>query len=509
MRRNGHPGDSPRRAALFLACALVAASWAPVVSAGVLLQPGDLQVRNDVQILADGGYLTAPVTGWPLPWASIAADLEDADPRTMSVLQLGAWRRLSAALGVEATDAVRTRVAFSARAGAAPLRWYRDTPRARETISAGVTDGGAGGFSYDLQLAAVHDPDDGREALRPDGSYVSFKAGNWLLDAGWLNRWWGPGWSGSIIYDTNARPAPGVSITRASARPFDLPGLDWLGPWRFTALVDRFDNDRAVPHPYFFGARFEFRPFESLTVGFSRTVEWGGQGMPEDWVHFRDMVLGTSYQDTGVPGSSLAGFDLRWNFKQTGQPFAAYVQEAGEDTSKAYHLPRKFAGLIGFETWGGFGEDGNSYRLFAEYADTTTGFLGLNSSRLSIYNVVYENYQYRSGYRYLGRTLGYPTDNDSRIVNVGAVISDVQARTLSLLLRAGTLNRDDANVPPPGGNPVAPRRTNLIGLETSLSMPLPQSLGRLSIAVGTERLAPAGAGAHFDNHIWVDWSHEF
>lgn len=477
--------------------------------AGNLLPPGNLQLRNDVQLLADGGYLAAPVETWPLPWAAIAADLEAADTNTMSPAQYGAWSRLTMALRLERVGGVRARAAVDARSGDPALRWYQHAPRAEQTASLGITNGVNGAVSYDLHVTAVHDADDGREVFRPDSSYLSLKAGNWLINTGWLNRWWGPAWSGSVILGTNARPAPGIAVSRARVTPFDLPVLEWLGPWRLTLFADRLEDDRAIPHPYLLGARFSFRPVDNLTIGFSRTVQWGGAGIAQDWVHFRDMLLGNSYRGTGVPGSSLGGFDIRWHFGLAGQPFALYLQEAGEDTSKAYHLPRKFAGLIGLETTGAIGAQGGMYRLFIEYADTTTGFLGLNSNEKGIYNVAYENHQYRNGYRYLGRTLGYPTDNDSRLLSIGAVVTDVQGHTLSLLLRGGELNRDDTNVSPPGGNPVAPRRTDLWDLEFAWSTPLPWAMGRLTLAAGTTRLAPVDADAWYGNRIRLGWTYGF
>jgi len=46
-----------------------------------------------------------------------------------------------------------------------------------------------------LSATVVADPDDDRE-LRPDGSYLAMSLGNWMVSAGYLDRWWGPGWQG-------------------------------------------------------------------------------------------------------------------------------------------------------------------------------------------------------------------------------------------------------------------------------------------------------------------------
>jgi hypothetical protein len=52
---------------LLIACAPAGADpWA---------RPGDLALRHDIQLLADAGVIKSPVSAWPIPWATIAADL--------------------------------------------------------------------------------------------------------------------------------------------------------------------------------------------------------------------------------------------------------------------------------------------------------------------------------------------------------------------------------------------------------------------------------------------------
>ncbi|HET6656086.1 MAG TPA: capsule assembly Wzi family protein [Gammaproteobacteria bacterium] len=488
---------------------------ASAASAASLIRPGDPQLRSDIELLADAGYIRAPVTSWPLPWTMIAADLQNANIAAMSPAEWGAWSRVVAALGIEQRHSPRARVGASVRAGdPPPLRWYDAEPRADQTLTLGLKSGTAGDFSYNAQLTLVHNADDHRETIRPDGSYASYHAGNWLINAGWINRWWGPGWSGSMSLSTNARPIPGIALSRASAEPFELPVLNWLGPWRFTLFVDRLEDDRYIPHPWFFGARFAFKPVHNVTIGLSRTSQWGGEGMPQDWVHFRDMVFGHSYhsnsayQGTGVPGSSQAGFDIRWHFDIGDQPFALYAYEGGVDASETTRIfPRKFTGMLGFETTGAM-NNGGSWRLFAEYADTTTGFLDLDNSS-DIYNVAYENGGYRSGYRYLGRSIAYTTDNDSRTVNIGAILSYAPHRSLTLLLRTGTINRDNRSDSPPGGNTVSRRAADLLAVAASWAADLPRAMGQIVIAAGVTRWEPANAAKYYDQRVSLSWCYEF
>ena len=53
-------------------------------------------------------------------------------------------------------------------------------------------------FAWKLEATVVADPDDD-QTVRPDGSYVAMSLGNWIVSAGYLERWWGPGWQGSLF----------------------------------------------------------------------------------------------------------------------------------------------------------------------------------------------------------------------------------------------------------------------------------------------------------------------
>ena len=48
------------------------------------------------------------------------------------------------------------------------------------------------------QAARIEDPADDDD-VRPDGSYVGVALGNWMLTAGWQDRFWGPSRDGSLI----------------------------------------------------------------------------------------------------------------------------------------------------------------------------------------------------------------------------------------------------------------------------------------------------------------------
>ena len=49
---------------------------------------------------------------------------------------------------------------------------------------------------------------------------------------GAMDRWWGPGWDGSLILSNNARPMPSLTIERNYSDASRWPVLRLFGPWR-------------------------------------------------------------------------------------------------------------------------------------------------------------------------------------------------------------------------------------------------------------------------------------
>ena len=92
------------------------------------------------------------------------------------------------------------------------LRDFAATPREEGEASAGIQwlgDRVAGA----LKVTVVSSPEDGKR-YRLDGSYVGFTVGNFMVSYGAMDRWWGPGWDGSLILSNNARPMPSLTIER-------------------------------------------------------------------------------------------------------------------------------------------------------------------------------------------------------------------------------------------------------------------------------------------------------
>src|SRR5699024_6874234 len=235
---------------------------ATAASATPLMMPGDSGLRSDVELLADAGILSGPVTTWPLSWAQVAADLERVpDGAHMAPAVAGALRRVRARLQQSERS---TRAGVYARGGTKPqfLRSFDDTPRA-EAETGAYLDWMYGRLSGRLQASYAVDPEDGHEA-RLDGAWLGITMGNWMLAGGFLDRYWGPTWQGGLIMSNNARPRAGVTLRRIRTTPFQSWWLNWIGPWNFTIFTERLEHARAHPNALLLGYRFAFRPFQSL-----------------------------------------------------------------------------------------------------------------------------------------------------------------------------------------------------------------------------------------------------
>ncbi|ORJ58780.1 hypothetical protein B5V00_11840 [Geothermobacter hydrogeniphilus] len=425
---------------VFFSSSLLAAPWQP---------PGDLLARHDLQLLSDEGVTNAPLSSWPVSLADFTS-VRNAEIKTNVPWADSAAMRLRQQFRKVRRPGITSRESFfSVADNPLVFRSFQTTPRERAEAGSAIEWLGKR-FAARLEVKALDDPADGN-AVRFDGSYIAATFGNWIFSFGAQDRWWGPGWDGSLILSTSARPVPGFSFQRKQSVPFSWPILNWLGPWKLEGFAGRLENSRFVSHSKLLGARFSFRPNRDLEIGLSRTAQWGGEGRPEDLDSLIDLILGRDNRGSeGIslsnePGNQLAGIDWRWRpplFRSCN--YAIYGQIVGEDEAGGF--PSRPMGLGGLEHWGG--AFAGSYRVYLEVADTSLDFYH-SSVR---YNKAYEHFIYKTGYRYKGRPLGHTMDNDGQSASLGWLWSGPAGIAWGGHLLYARLNRDGEDVLPPGGN---------------------------------------------------------
>jgi len=484
-------------AVLVLVCAGL-----PLVSlsavAGPTVTAGDSTLRHDIQLLADYGVIRGPVSTWPLAWGPILDDIHNYDGDTSNVAVADAISRLR----MRAQWATRQYdLKYEAHASAAEkpmrIRGYENTPRGNTELGGKLSWTGE---TVTIGLAAqVVDESLDDDSVRADGSIIGAALGNWLLSVNTLDRWWGPGWDGSIILSNNARPMPAISLDRNFTDAFRTRWLSWLGPWDLNVMMGQLEQDRVIPDALFFGMRFTFRPLRSLEIGLSRTAQWCGDGRPCDASTFADLLLGQDNRgDDGLdsstePGNQLAGLDFRWSARLSGIHGAFYGQLIGEDEAGGF--PSRYLGQFGVEA-SGLWRNEWSWRLFGEFAGTSCQFYE-SSER---FNCGYNHGVYQTGYRYKRRSIGHGADNDARVLSAGFLIVDSQEREWRLLLRSADLNRGGS---PDPGNTLTATPLDLLSFDLSHSRAF--EFGILEAGIGHEEREAVSGISRGDTRYYLQW----
>lgn len=452
-----------------LSCALVLAG-ATMSQAGPWADAGDRQLRSDIELLAQHGLIRGPITTWPLPWKQINARLTLDNGRPLPPHVASALARVRDKMPNEG-DFGRVKLALEAR-GATRTKTARDFGDAARDNADLTASAEVNWSATSLRINIGYQGDDFGDRLVFDGSQLAFALGNWAVYGGWVERWWGPGWSSSLNLSTNARPVPTVGFMRLDPRPFGTKWLSWLGRWQFNAFIGRLDDDeRFIKDPYFLGFRLTFEPLEGLEIGLSRNIMVCGDGRPCSFRTWTKALVGVGQVEnpTGPdanerdPGNQLAGFDVRYGFRLNDSMSAAiYGQMIGEDEKD--FLPFKFAHLAGVSVEGPWGDEGAMWRLTGEYTRTAADGI----FRKTEYNVFYNHSRYRSGYRYHNRSLGDRLDGDSQGWYLSGMFTSRNSWTYRLTYQNALINMDDG-----GRHGLSRNRERINIFEAGLDLPSP------------------------------------
>jgi hypothetical protein len=437
------------------------------------LPPGDARLRHLVQLEADEGHIPLSTT-WPIS----TLDLPEAKRTSLYSLE-------------QPGTSADAGWFLSGAAHPTQMRTFDDTPR--EKGEAGLQAGWAAGdyAGGAIRISYAIKPQDDKK-YRFDDTYASWRLGNWWFTLGEQQRWWGPGWDGSLILSNNARPMPSISLDRARSEPFQSRWLHWIGPWRLTAYMARDAYENALwPHPLFWGLRLSFRPFRDVEFGGSRTAQWCRVGVCslktfEHVLNGKETSVpsGAATQD---PGNQEIEWDVRWHLGSW--PAAFYYEQNGETIDPRYPLlprPRQTTDLVGLEFWSRT-KGAGGWRGFLEWAGTTCGEFSFVSSDKPNFNCAYENQLVPWGYYSRGRVIGHSLQGDGRLLTLGGLFVDANDRTWELRLRKGTLNRGGVSTL----NTLSPVPTGLWNIEAKVD----GRWGKVtySLGVGADELSPVAA----------------
>lgn len=406
------------------------------------VQAGDLTARHHIEALQSQGCLKGVTLSWPISWAALMKGYRLALAQ-QSPDQASACKNQHSAYLQKALEATRraTTGAELTLGGASQEPLYTSfSSQPEDEVTSQIALYSMGEhWAANLAVGYVDGERDDTH-LRFDDTYLAGIVGNWQLGVGAIDRWWGPGWQSSLALSNNARPVPGLWLSRHMPLAPESPWLSWIGPWDLQVIAGQLENDRAVPEARLLGARFVFNPLDSLQIGLTRLAQWGGEGRSEDLDAFwnvvigKDNVPGDAAGNREDPSNQVAGFDFRLSLSLVEVPVGIYGQFMGED--EAGGLPSKFSSLAGLDMVTALGK--GSQRFFLEATDTVAGSW-LSERR---YNTTYEHRTYRSGFRHYGRSLASTWEGDTRAVTLGLQQYFRNSVTLGLNLSRATLNQD-------------------------------------------------------------------
>ena len=181
--------------------------------------------------------------------------------------------------------------------------------------------------------------------------------------------------------------------------------------------------------------------------------------------------------------NQLGGFDIKYGFAVGADNFLTlYGQMIGEDSWKTIPVPNKYSAMAGASLDGPWGADGASWRVIAEYSDTVA-FLAPGRQ----YNVTYNHFRYRSGYRYHGVSMADRWDGDSKTLYLSGLLTDRDGWGYRLGYQHARVNLDDAG---PSGVSLSYEKINL--LETGVT--IPASFGTLGLNLWLQDDSPDTPG---------------
>jgi len=446
------------------------------VNAAIWIDADDLYLRHHIQRLADHNIITAPVTTYPLMWDSIDDDLLRANSERLPKGLQDSYAYVFHFFQQAKSSRHTNQIALSVATEAPRLSGFGHSTRERANLL--ISKEYLGSFWAAKLSTQLRKPSTGGSKTTFDDSYIAAIYGNWIIRAGAISQWWGPGWESSLILSDNARPLPALSLSRSNSDAFESAPLNWIGPWTFTAQMARLETQRHVPNAMLWSMRGSFKPHPSLEIGGNWSIQWGGKGQPgslkDFWKALSSQAQCANGQNECDPsmntklGNQLAGIDVRWNNSLFDIPFSLYGQTIGED-SVSYIKPADKAYVWGLDLTINIAQ--TSVRFFAEYTETEVA-CGTNPNSLNCY---YEHGTYHTGYRYYGRAIGTTFDNDARIVTIGAIGSTRAMNHWSAKLRVGTLNSDNIDRAPEDpllGNTVSQVAEELVEMELEYQRPM-------------------------------------
>lgn len=412
------------------------------------INANDISLRADIQLLSSAGLIKTPITTYPLMWASIAPSINEIQLDNLTPSQKEALFNIQLSMKRATKQDSQTRIKLYTATNSRQFTSFANNNYEKSKFSLSheiMSNNWAGKLQLNVRNDFKEVPGDKNTNI--DGSYIAYKMGNWIINYGMIDQWWGPSLDTSLIMSNNARPLPALSVRRNSSQAFESKWLSWIGPWNFTMQMAQLENEREIPDTKMWSSRATFKPLQKLEVGLSWSYMWGGKGQPNSYSTFFRGLLGQTECAGGVSicdpsqesklGNQLAGYDIRWSDTFLNQPYSIYAQSIGEDSSGRFKISDK-SYLYGLETHFSFLEQ----RVLAnlEFSDTQAN---CGASGDTSQDCFYEHTVYFSGYRYFERSIGSTYDNDAETLTLTLYGQQKNGNAWQIKMRDISLNTNN------------------------------------------------------------------
>ncbi len=444
--------------------------------------PDDALLKHDLQILTDAGLLNIPLNTWPIAWGDVAYNLKIDNPDELSPEILLSFQRIRQRLMEEQMGGISANTEIKVSKNPDRIMSFFDPVSAKKLAASNVSY-----MSKNLVINLKYEKTDIYDLL--DESHISLARGNYSMTLGSKKNWWGPGWMGSTVLSTNARPIKGLSIERNFSDPFQNRFLSILGNWDLAFILGDIKSINQAPDRRFTALRIGMRPRDNLEIGFSKSAviceKGSGCGLSKviDGIIGSDEVYDLNTFDYRVSGSM---FDL---------PYAAYGQISGSTLSNS-------VGLFGLESWGNIEESQKfeSYRIFTELSSSTCGIFGGKSK----YGCAYQDSKYPSAYHNNGQNIGHPLDGDSTALSLGGILVINNTQLFKSTLAFGRINRGSSS-----GYLFSKNETDFINFNLGYQFDLywyDIPLGNFDVGLGFDTFKDKKTGSsEKEPRIYVSW----
>ncbi|GAB3038921.1 capsule assembly Wzi family protein [Bowmanella dokdonensis] len=238
------------------------------------------------------------------------------------------------------------------------------------------------------------------------------------VEVGYREHWFSPFQDSAMLVSTQAKTSP--SITLSNATPISDRHIRYEVFYSMLEEVEgiRLGDELFPGHPRHAGLHLSFTPLDFWTLGFNRTLQFGGGKREVDFSDVIEAIFDPAGKDNISKiddpnyefGNQQASVTSKFNFN-LGMPVSLYLEYGGEDTlgKKNYKL-------------------GNQTYSFGVYLPLLTDNLSLRYEASDWATAWYVHHLYQQGYTNGGQVMGHWGGN-ARVFNDG-----VPATTHSLAL---------------------------------------------------------------------------